>query len=203
VQTTANNHFFSTIITMQPLTPEKVNHILHLLDLNHSAHSIYHQTHISPNKVCNIRKKHHPNLQKSTGGCPKILSPIDLCHSTQLLTSGQVDTAPQLAHNLQEIKERSVSAQTVCCGLKSIGIKAIAKVKKPLKPYHERARMDFAEQYLHWTVKDWKRVIWLDETKINRFGSDGRQWAWKKKGESLSDRLVKPTVKFEGGSLMM
>jgi len=40
-------------------------------------------------------------------------------------------------------------------GLKSIGIKATAKVKKPLfKPYHKRARMDFAEQYLHWTVKD-------------------------------------------------
>jgi hypothetical protein len=37
--------------------------------------------------------------------------------------------------------------------------------------------MDFAEKYLHWTVEDWKRVIWSDETKINRFGSDRRQWA--------------------------
>ena len=83
-------------------------------------------------------------------------------------------------------------------------MKAITKVKKPLlKPHHKRARMDFAEQYLHWTVEDWKRVIWSDETKINRFGSDGRHWAWKKKGESLSDRLVSPTVKFGGGSLMM
>ncbi len=149
-QTTANNHFFSTIITMQPLTPEKVNHILHLLDLNHSACFIYCQTHISPNTICNICKKHCPNLQKSTRGCPKILSPIDLCHSTQLLTSGQVDTAPQLAHNLQEIKGRSVSAQTMHHGLKSIGMKATAKVKKPLlKPHYKRARMDFAEQYLH------------------------------------------------------
>ena len=110
MQTTANNHFFSTIITMQPLTPEKVNHILLLLYLNHSAHSIYHQTHISPNTICNIHKKHHPNLQKSTEGYPKILSPIDLHYSTQLLTSSQVDTGPQLAHNLQEIKGRSVSA---------------------------------------------------------------------------------------------
>jgi len=45
-------------------------------------------------------------------------------------------------------------------GLKSIGMKATAKVKKPLlKPCHKRARMEFAEQYLHWTVEDWKRVI--------------------------------------------
>ena len=83
-------------------------------------------------------------------------------------------------------------------------MRAIAKVKKPLlKPHHKRARMDFAEKYLHWTVEDWKRVIWSDETKINRFGSDGRQWAWKKKGERLSERLVQPTIKFGGGSLMM
>src|SRR5216683_2682507 len=100
VQTRANNHLFSTIITMQPLTPEKVNHILLFLDLDHSACSISHQTHISPNTICNICKKHHPNLQKSTEGHPRILSPIDLCHSTQLLTSGQVDTAPQLPHHL-------------------------------------------------------------------------------------------------------
>jgi hypothetical protein len=85
-----------------------------------------------------------------------------------------------------------------------MGMRAVAKVKKPLlKLHHKREKMDFAEKYLHWTVEDWKRVIWLDETKINRFGLDGRQWAWKKKGERLSDRLVQPTVKFRGGSLMM
>ena len=189
---------------MHSLTPEKLNHILLLLDLNHSSRSIQSQTHISHTTICKIRKEHRPNLQKSSGGCPKILSPIDLCHSVRLLTSGQVDTAPKLAQKLQEIKGRPVSAQTMCRSLKSMGLKAVAKVKKPLlKPHHRRARMHFAEQYLDWTVEDWKRVIWSDETKINRFGSDGRQWAWKKKGESLSDRLVQPTVKFGGGSLMM
>ncbi|KAI8086797.1 uncharacterized protein BX664DRAFT_387161 [Halteromyces radiatus] len=25
----------------------------------------------------------------------------------------------------------------------------------------------------HWTVEDWRRVIFSDETKINRLGSDG------------------------------
>lgn len=45
--------------------------------------------------------------------------------------------------------------------------------------------------------------MWSDETKINRFGSDGRIWVWKKSQEKLSKRLVKPTVKFGGGSLMI
>jgi transposase len=52
-------------------------------------------------------------------------------------------------------------------------------------------------------VEDWERVVWSDETKINRLGSDGIKWAWKKPGERLTKRLVKETVKFGGGSLML
>jgi hypothetical protein len=52
-------------------------------------------------------------------------------------------------------------------------------------------------------VEDWKKVIFSDETKVNRLGSDGRQWAWKRPGEGLSPRLVQPTVKFGGGSPMV
>ena len=50
---------------------------------------------------------------------------------------------------------------------------------------------------------DWKKAVWSDETKINRLGSDGRKWVWKKAAEGLSDRLVEGTKKFGGGSLMM
>ena len=40
-------------------------------------------------------------------------------------------------------------------------------------------------------------------TKINRLGSHGRKWVWKKAGEGLSDRQVEGTLKFGGGSLMI
>ena len=52
-------------------------------------------------------------------------------------------------------------------------------------------------------MEDWKRVIWSDETKINRLGYDGREWVWEKTGEQLSERHVQETMKFCGGSLMM
>jgi hypothetical protein len=41
------------------------------------------------------------------------------------------------------------------------------------------------------------------KTKINRIGSDGRVYTWKKKGESLSDRTTTPTVKSGGGNNLM
>jgi hypothetical protein len=83
-------------------------------------------------------------------------------------------------------------------------MKAVVKKKRPaLKKHHRKARLDFALTHKDWTVEDWKKVVWSDETKINRLGSDGRKWVWKKPGEGLSDRLVEGTVKFGGGSLMM
>ena len=52
-------------------------------------------------------------------------------------------------------------------------------------------------------MEDWKKVIWSDETKINRIGSDGKQWVWKQMGEGLIEREVQGTVKFGGGNIMV
>ena len=78
------------------------------------------------------------------------------------------------------------------------------KKKKPLLSVrHRKARLAFAQKHREWTVEDWKRVIWSDETKINRFGSDEREWVWKQKGEGLIEREVQGTVKFGGGNIMV
>ena len=42
-----------------------------------------------------------------------------------------------------------------------------------------------------------------DETKINRFGSYGKQWVWKEAEQGLINREVQKTVKFDGGNIMV
>ena len=51
-------------------------------------------------------------------------------------------------------------------------------------------------------MDDWKRVIWSDETKINRFHFDGREWVWIRANENLQNRHCKLTVKHDGGGIM-
>ena len=110
----------------------------------------------------------------------------------------------EVSRALQDVINQPISAETTRRYLKRAGLKAVVKKKKPLlTARHKRARMDFALAHKDWTVEDWKRVVWSDETKANRLGSDGRKWAWKKGGEGLSDRLVSGTVKFGGGSVMV
>lgn len=61
--------------------------------------------------------------------------------------------------------------------------------------------MAFCRKYQDWTEDDWKRVIWSDESKINRFQSDGKQYYWRRPHERIQKHHVKQTVKH--GSLMI
>ena len=116
----------------------------------------------------------------------------------------KADNAVQVTKALKDVTNQSISAQTVRCNLREFGLQPVVKRKRPLlKARHRRERLNWAERCKEFTLEDWKRVLWTDETKINCLGSDGRKWVWKEVGEPLSDRLVESTVKFGGGNVMM
>ena len=84
-----------------------------------------------------------------------------------------------------------ITSQTVRNVLKSASLKAVVKKKKPLLSVrHRQLRLAFALKHQQWTVEDWTRVIWSDETKISRIGSDGRKYVWKVAGKALQDKEV-------------
>jgi transposase len=189
---------------MKALSSSIISSITNYFDNGYSYREIASIMGVSIGTITNIIKKYRPDSPKSVGGCKKKLSATSVRHATRLITSGKVDTAVQVHKVLQNKTNNSISVQTVRRALKEAGMKPAIKKKRPiLSKKHQRERMDFGLAHLDWTVEDWKRVIWSDETKINRFGSDGRAWVWKKQGESLSARLVNGTLKFGGGSLMM
>ncbi len=189
---------------MHTLSPASQNHILSLLDAGHTASHIAASTGHGIGTVSRLRSKHCPHLSKSSGGRPSKLTSANIRHAQRLISSGKADTAVDVAKALRNITNQSLSTQTVRNSLKVAGMKAVVRKKRPfLSKKHRQQRMDFALAHQDWTVEDWKKVVWSDETKINRMGSDGRKWAWKKAGEGLSDRLVEGTKKFGGGSVMV
>jgi len=59
-------------------------------------------------------------------------------------------------------------------------------------------RKNFATMQENWTLADWS-----DETKINRFESDGRSWYWTRDPTVQSANKVRQTVKHGAGSIMV
>jgi hypothetical protein len=171
-----------------------------MLQAGKSGNAIAHSLSISAAMVSKIRAKITLDIPWNKGGRPSKLTTRDHQYCTRLITSGKVDNAAQLQHTTKF----DVCKQTLRNALKKEGMRAHVKAKKPLlRKHHYRQRLNFAKKYQFWTLDDWARVIFSDETKINRMGSDGRVWCWGMKGAPLTKREVQATVKHGGGSVMI
>jgi len=189
---------------MPSLSSAKRSQILQLLDSGQSAHQIMSATGAHVSTISRLRQKHRPSLPKSCGGRPSLLSSADTRYAIHLITSRKAENAVQISRIMSAAAGHSISSKTVRRKLSHAGMKAVVKAKRPLLTASHRAQhLNWALAHEDWTLEDWKRVVWSDEIKINHLGSDGRTWVWKKAGEGLSDRLVKGTLKYGGGSMMV
>lgn len=109
-----------------------------------------------------------------------------------------------IARELREENLADISQSTVSRRLTEVGLFGRVGVKKPrIVKQNKKARLEFAKKYQSWTVEDWKKVLFSDETKINLFGNDGRRYVRRPKGTRNDSRYQTPTVKHGGGSIML
>jgi transposase len=89
-----------------------------------------------------------------------------------------------------------VSRHTLRRRLKEINLYSRIRRRKPiLKPHHKTARLRWAKKYEHWTVQDWMRVIWSDESAIVLGKKSRRRRCIRKKGHAHKARHCDGTVK--------
>ena len=141
---------------------------------------------------------------KHSMGRPSLLNERMKKYCVRAITNYGLETAVEVKNKLQEDHSIVASANTVRRALTEAGLVAFVKPKKPLITEVNRVRrLNWARMHQHWTIDDWKRVIWSDEVKINRYGSDGKNYAWKRPHENLQPRHVQQTVKHGGGNIMV
>ena len=69
------------------------------------------------------------------------------------------------------------------------------------KPYFNKAnrgkRLEYVRTYREKPLGFWNNVIWLDESKFNLFGSDGKVMVWRSTKEELEPRCTDHSIYFE------
>jgi transposase len=189
---------------MKPISADIRDRALTHIDNGLSDRKIAAGIGVSRFSVRKIRKEHRPDAATAKGGRPHKLSAQNKRYLVRAVTSGRLDTAVAANKLLKTELSINISDDTVRRALVEAGLEASPKEKKPLlSKKNVQARLDFAHRHQHWTIADWERVIWSDETKINRFCSDGRSWCWKRDVDGVEPRTVKQTVKHGGGSIMI
>ena len=113
------------------------------------------QTGVSAGSITKIHQDHCPELAVSTGGHPKKLTTANILYTKCLIHTGKIKNAVQAAKSLSILNNTTITPQTVCRALKSTGMISVAKQRKPLLiARHRKARLEFAERHLEWTVED-------------------------------------------------
>jgi len=160
---------------------------------------------VSKSLVNKMRSSMPRDTPKPNASAANKLTAQDNEYAVSLMKRGHAKTAVEATRIVNQGLSKPVCAETVRRALKEVGnLVARKKKKKPaLTLAHRRKRLRWAIEHRYWTVDDWKSVIWSDETKINRLCSDGLQYGWVERGSGLSDRIIQPTVKFGGDSIMV
>lgn len=152
--------------------------------------------------VRRFRERESP-IDKTSPGRPRILDERDDRDIVRRLNDPNTSTAAAIGRVLRSEGLR-LSDDTVKRSLRRQGLRACVKTKKPLLTKKHRARrLQWAKKCKHADWEFWAHVIFSDESKFNLFGSDGRQYCWRKSGEHLLDQHVQSTIKHGGGNIMV
>ncbi|GBL98363.1 hypothetical protein AVEN_187707-1 [Araneus ventricosus] len=63
-----------------------------------------------------------------------------------------------------------------------------------LTAWHKSLLLSWARQHYHWTVDDWKHVIWSDESRFQLYRSDAHVRVWRQHHLSIDPVCQQGTI---------
>lgn len=123
-------------------------------------------------------------------------------------------TAPEIREDLgltnisaRTVQRRLVEVYFFSCSLQKCLQQNLFGRRPAEKPWisakNAKARLQWAKDHLSWTIEDWKKILWSDESSFNMVGSDGKGYVRRPKNQRYIPKYTKATVKFGGGKVMV
>jgi transposase len=149
----------------------------------HSLQDITHITNVPKSTVEDIKQR-KTGVSKPRTGRPKKVSPRTIRQLIRFIRINKATRRFSLTQ-LKKIFRLNVHENTIQRALNEAGYnRRIARRCVFLNKRDRARRLKFAKEHLHWTVEDWKRVLFSDEMGVKLFMErNSRDWVWRKKGE--------------------
>ncbi|RLU18397.1 hypothetical protein DMN91_008754 [Ooceraea biroi] len=113
------------------------------------------------------------NKNKARTGRPRVTSKSEDQSLILMSKMNRKLTAPEIQSRFNENHEHQISVTTVKDRLHKAGLWSRVSTRKLLLRHGNRAnRLQWAQNHKDWTIENWKRVLWTDEsTEVRGFWS--------------------------------
>ena len=154
---------------------------------------------MSVSTVSYYRNKENIPVQRPVKHKKNIFSDSKLRLIARKIITGKYKTVKEIITDLKQ-EGYSIDYKNLCKNFHNTGF--VLK-KYMLTTEDKKRRLKFAMEHRHWTIDDWKKVIFTDETQIPMFGSGGYQFIWVRPNNRISPFHIIPQVFKQGGSIMI
>ncbi|GBN10390.1 Transposable element Tc1 transposase [Araneus ventricosus] len=141
---------------------------------------------------------------KEQSGRPRTFSEREKRWIVRQVHSNPRTSAIKLTLKCKSSFRKSVNPETVGNVLRKHKYHSSVPRRKPyISKANLKARLAFAKMYVKQPTEFWENVIFVDESKYNIFGSDGKQKVWRTPNTVLHIKNLQPTVKYGDGNQLV
>jgi len=159
----------------------------------HNSHAkISKELHIPRRTISNFlrryKNRHSPYDLPHSGRSRKTSATFDRWLVQTVLTETRLPFK-----ELKSIVNIPISEQTIQRRLQEEGIRKWRGLKRPLlNDKHAKTRLKWAREHKYWTVEDWAKVAWSDESAIQKDSDTRTVWVWRhqNKAEKYASKNV-------------
>ena len=113
-------------------------------------------------------------------------------------------TAGDIQLTINNTREQPISKATAWRRLAASGLRGrVARSKRFLRPTSKRKRYLWAKKYKNYTLENWKKVLFIDESQFEIHGNNRRVYVRRRNGERFLNQCLKSTIKHGGGSIQV
>ena len=151
------------------------------------------------------RYKNLENVKSaSRSGRPKALDELEQNKLKVLVKTNNRMSANMIQKKFAEENYLVVSTKTIRRSLHSLGIfSRVAAVKPRVTEKQRENRLKWCLSRRRWSVAQWGKIIWSDESRFTIFRSDGPHHVWRSVSERYNIENITPSVKHGGGGIMV
>jgi transposase len=133
---------------------------------------------------------------------PRLMTDRDRRALKKVVREARQTSSETITPEFRSATNCPASTMTVRRELRGMGFHGRAAAhKRNISLMNAKRLLKWCKERRHWTVDNWKRVIWSDESHYTMWRSDGSVWVCRMPGERHLPACVVPTVKFGGGAI--